>query len=82
MVSVWRGFLLGWATLFYCGTPRAFHIIISKLTLGDIARLNRTNSLNLELGKVVDDFSQHEHVLLEFFIMFDTIINGVCLPCF
>ena len=21
---------LGWATLFYCGTPRAFHIIIQR----------------------------------------------------
>ena len=32
VVSVWRGFLflwvLGWATLFYCGTPCAFHIIV------------------------------------------------------
>ena len=31
LVSVRRGFLfgcLGWATLYYCGTPRAFHIII------------------------------------------------------
>ena len=26
---------LGWAALFYCGTPRAFHIIIESLSQPD-----------------------------------------------
>ena len=25
----------GWATLFHCGTPRAFHIIILQVSLSD-----------------------------------------------
>ena len=31
VVSVRRGILFGWAALFYCGTPWAFHIVISCL---------------------------------------------------
>ena len=43
VVSVWRGFLflwvLGMATLFYCGTPLAFHLIIkgkNHIRVGDL----------------------------------------------
>ena len=46
----------------------------------------REKKLYLELGKIVGDISQHEHVILELFTIFDndftSLFTEICLQCF